>query len=174
MYDIPTVVGIEAVWWWVLRCGCFLYCLPKSSKKNIFIFNTIPNFKIRWHVTDSSKYTTWQQHNIRRQSAFLQSKDWSNSLITTEKSHVGKPIYKFKDRQHQRFTAVLIWSARYSKNTTQDVFIMADGFASAQCEPEKDSQLFPNIVFVMHLHRLLQIMRHKMAIRFTMNSRRLT
>jgi len=88
------------------------------------------------------------------------------------KSPAGKPIYKFKDRQHQWFTAVLTWSARYFNNTTQDVVIMADGFVSAQCEPEKNSQLFQNVLFIMYL--LVQIMRPKMAIGFTMNSRRLT
>lgn len=95
-------------------------------------------------------------------------------LNNNRKSPIGKPIYKFTDRQHQWFTAVLIWSTRYSSNSTQDIFIMADGFLSAQYEPEKDSQLFCNILFVMYLHLLVQIMRYKMAIRFTMNSRRLT
>lgn len=105
----------------------------------------------------------------------LSSKQGLEQLLNKNgKSPVGKPIFKFKDRQYQWFTAVLIWSARYSNNTTRDVFIMAHGFVSAQCEPEKDSQLFCNVIFVMHLHLLVQIMRHKMAIGFTMNSRRLT
>lgn len=50
---------------------------------------------------------------------------------------------------------------------------MADGFVSAQREPEKNSQLFLNILFIMHLHFLVQIMRHKMATGLPISIRRL-
>lgn len=74
---------------------------------------------------------------------------------------------------HLSCIAVLIWSASYPRNTTRDVFIMADGFLSVQCKPERDCQLSLNILFVMHLYLLVQI-RHKMATGFTMTIRRLS